>query len=153
MRVCSVTNPPFAERKATMCGRIRLHRPRLWLTLSKHAEMHFHAALGGPMLTMLGSKRRFFDGITRRETLQAGALSFLGGMTLPRLLAAEDRPSRRRPGRAKSVIMLYLLGGAPTQDMVDLKPSAASEIRGEFRPIATSARGIQICEHLPRMSR
>ncbi len=49
--------------------------------------------------------------------------------------------------------MLYLLGGAPTQDMVDLKPSAASEIRGEFRPIATSAPGIRICEHLPRMSR
>lgn len=31
------------------------------------------------MLTMLGSRRQFCDGITRRETLKVGALSVLGG--------------------------------------------------------------------------
>src|SRR5262249_8922319 len=35
-------------------------------------------------------------------------------------------------------------------DMFDLKPLAPAEIRGEFRPIATSVSGLQICEHLPR---
>ena len=34
--------------------------------------------------------------------------------------------------------------------MFDLKPNAPAEIRGEFKPIATSVPGIQICEHLPR---
>src|SRR5881409_3208005 len=108
------------------------------------------------MLTMLGSPRRCCDGLTRRETLKAGALSLLGGFfNLPSLLAFEhDRGFRTRPpGKAKSVILLYLLGGAATQDMVDLKPKAPVEIRGEFKPTATSVPGIQICEHLPRMAR
>ncbi|HEV2946189.1 MAG TPA: DUF1501 domain-containing protein, partial [Gemmataceae bacterium] len=103
------------------------------------------------MITMLGSPRRCCDGLTRRETLQAGALALLGGMNLPTLLRAEET-RRGHPGKAKSVILLYLLGGAATQDMVDLKPSAPAEIRGEFRPIATNVPGIQICEHLPRMA-
>jgi hypothetical protein len=51
------------------------------------------------------------------------------------------------------VILLYLLGGAATQDMVDLKPTAPAEVRGEFRPVATRVPGMQVCEHLPRMAR
>jgi hypothetical protein len=105
------------------------------------------------MLTVLGSPRRCCDGLTRRETLKAGALGILGGFGLPQLLAAEETRRVQRPGRAKSVIVLYLLGGAATQDMIDMKPNAAAEVRGEFRPIATNVPGIPICEHLPRMSR
>src|SRR5687767_2246439 len=45
---------------------------------------------GKPMLTMLGSPRRCCDGITRRETLKAGALGMLGGFALPQLLEAEE---------------------------------------------------------------
>src|SRR5205823_4044298 len=103
------------------------------------------------MLTLLGSPRRCCDGLTRRETLKAGAIAALGGFGLPQLLSAEET-SRRRPGRAKNVICLYLLGGAATQDMVDMKPSAPPGVRGEFRPIATRVPGIQVCEHLPRMA-
>jgi hypothetical protein len=106
------------------------------------------------MITMLGSKRRCCDGITRRETLQAGALGILGGFSLTDLLRAEERPRQAsRAGRAKSVIVLYLMGGAATQDMYDLKPLAPVEVRGEFRPMATSVPGIQVCEHLPRTAR
>jgi hypothetical protein len=36
--------------------------------------------------------------------------------------------------------------------MVDLKPNAPAEIRGEFKPISTNVSGVQICEHLPRMA-
>jgi hypothetical protein len=112
------------------------------------------AILGGLfMLTMLGTPRRCCDGLTRRESLQAGALAALGGFGLPQLLQAEENRAPHRSGRAKSVIMLYLLGGAATQDMIDLKPNAPAEVRGEFRPIATSVPGIQVCEHLPRTSR
>jgi hypothetical protein len=106
------------------------------------------------MLTMLGSRRRCCDGLTRRETLQVGALSLLGGFGLTDLLRAEQSQSvHLRPGKARSVILLYLLGGAPTQDMYDLKPGAPADIRGEFKPIATSAPGIQVCEALPRLAR
>lgn len=107
------------------------------------------------MITLLGSPRQCCDGVTRRETLRVGALSALGGFGLGDWLrAAESTP--RPPagaGKAKSVILLYLLGGAPHQDMFDLKPDAPAEVRGEFRPIATSASGVQICELLPRAAR
>src|SRR6202007_1723975 len=106
---------------------------------------------GYRMLTMLGSERRCCDGLTRRETLKAGALSLLGGgFTLPHLFAAEERARTCGGGPAKpqSVILPYLLGGAATQDMWDMKPSAPAEVRGEFKPIATNVPGLQVCEHL-----
>src|SRR5262245_39251197 len=101
------------------------------------------------MLTIRGTPRRFCDGITRRDALKAGSLGLLGGFFgLPALPEAQAFSGGR--GKAKSVIFLFLHGGAATQDMYDLKPDAPAEVRGEFLPIATSAAGIRICEHLPR---
>jgi len=107
------------------------------------------------MLRLLGSPHRTCDGLTRRETLAAGALTLLGGgFDLPALFAAEEQRAREaRPGQAKGVMLLYLLGGAATQDMFDLKPDAPVEVRGEFKPIDTSAPGVRICEHLPRLAK
>ncbi|HZY89595.1 MAG TPA: DUF1501 domain-containing protein [Gemmataceae bacterium] len=106
------------------------------------------------MLTLLGSPRRLCDGWTRREALRAGALSALGGLALPELFRAEAAArAGRRAGKARHVVCLYLLGGAATQDMFDLKPDAPPEVRGEFRPVATSVPGVRVCEHLPRLSR
>lgn len=104
------------------------------------------------MLTLLGSPRRCCDGITRRETLKAGALTALGGFGWSewhQLQAA----ALVREAPAKNVIVLFLLGGAATQDMVDLKPQAPSEVRSEFRPIPTNVPGIEVCEHLPLLAR
>ncbi len=103
------------------------------------------------MLTMLGSPRRCCDGVTRRETLKAGAIAALGGLSLPQLLAANEAGALGN-GKAKNVIMLFLLGGAATQDMFDLKPNGPLETRGEFKPIPTNVPGIEICEHLPQMA-
>lgn len=78
----------------------------------------------------------------------------LGGLFgLSRPLTATAAPSKRKPGKAKSVIVLYLLGGAPTQDMFDMKPAAPDGVGGEFKPIASSAPGIEVCELLPKSSR
>ena len=52
--------------------------------------------------------------------------------------------------RAKSTILFFLCGGSSHIDMWDLKPHAPSEYRGDFQPIATTAPGLQISEHLPR---
>jgi len=51
--------------------------------------------------------------------------------------------------RAKSTILFFLCGGSSHIDMWDLKPDAPAEIRGEFNPIATTAPGVEISEHLP----
>ena len=105
------------------------------------------------MITLLGSSRRCCDGITRREALQAGAVPLFGGLSgfSPQVPASTSSQTRR--AKAKSVIVLYLLGGAPTQDMFDLKPLAPSGIRGEFSPVDTNVPGVQICEHLPLTAR
>src|SRR5262245_58677456 len=101
------------------------------------------------MLTILGNRSRFCDGVSRRNFLKIGALG-LGGLTLPQLLRAESESGMRQPHKA--VIMIFLPGGPSHQDILDLKMDAPTEIRGEFKPIKTNVPGIQICEHLPRMA-
>jgi hypothetical protein len=54
--------------------------------------------------------------------------------------------------RRKACIVLWMTGGPSHLDTFDLKPDARVEVRGEFRPIATSAPGIQISEHFPRFA-
>ncbi|MGV3723348.1 MAG: DUF1501 domain-containing protein [Actinomycetota bacterium] len=115
------------------------------------------------MLRVLGSPRRLCDAATRRELITAGGIGLFGGMTLPNLVQAETltaEPGRQarqagwvKPGKAKSVILLYLMGGPPQQDTFDLKPDSPAEVRGEFKPIGTSASGIEICELLPRTAK
>jgi uncharacterized protein (DUF1501 family) len=105
------------------------------------------------MLTMLGTPRRTCDGLTRRETLTAGAVcSLAGGLDLSTALRAEASAGTARPRKAKNLVTIYLLGGAATQDMFDLKPNAPAEVRGEFKPAATTVPGLQISEQLPRLS-
>jgi hypothetical protein len=103
------------------------------------------------MLNILGQTRTgYCDGVTRRDFLKIGGLA-LGGLSLPGLLRAEGQAGIRRSHKA--VIMIFLAGGPPHQDMFDLKPEAADGIRGEFRPIPTSVPGLEICEHMPRLAR
>ena len=89
-------------------------------------------------------------GCSRREVLQAGAAGVLG-LTLPRLLRAADAPAGPVP-RADHCILLFLNGGPSHLDMWDMKPDAPAEIRGEFKPIATTVPGVQLCEQLPRLA-
>src|ERR1043166_7800139 len=103
------------------------------------------------MLTIYGnSTPRFCDGVSRRNFLRIGALG-LGGLALPQLLKAESLTGMRRSHKA--VLMIFLPGGPSHQDIFDLKMDAPAEIRGEFKPIATSVPGIQICEHLPLLAK
>src|SRR5262249_39416804 len=44
-------------------------------------------------------------------------------------------------------------GGQSQLETFDMKPNAPDNIRGEFRPIATTVPGITVCEHMPRLSR
>lgn len=100
------------------------------------------------MFDVLGKTHRFCDGINRRSMLKIGGLA-MGGLTLPQLLKAEAVAGR---SSHKAVIMVFLSGGPPHQDMVDLKMEAPVEIRGEFRPIASKVPGIDLCELLPLLA-
>jgi hypothetical protein len=81
--------------------------------------------------------------------LRAGA-GFLGGLTLADLLRAEAQAGRG--SSAKAVINIHLDGGPPQMDMIDLKPEAPVEIRGEFRGIDTRLPGFRICELMPKLA-
>ena len=103
------------------------------------------------MLTLSGkSHGKFCDGVSRRDFLRIGGLA-MGGLSLPELLKAE---AEARTGRSfKSVIMIYMCGAPPHQDMYDLKMDAPLEIRGPYKPIKTAVPGIHISEHAPRLAK
>ncbi len=96
-----------------------------------------------------GKQERFCDGLSRRNFLRIGGLA-LGGMSLPEIMARQASAGTAQS--KKAVIMIFLPGGPPHQDMYDLKTDAPVEVRGEFDPIDTNVPGIQICEHMPRLA-
>ena len=102
------------------------------------------------MLNILGAPRHVCGGCTRRHVLQAGGAGLLG-LTLPKVLAAESSAAPG-PARAKNVIFLFLFGGPSQLETFDLKPQAASTIRGPLRPIASRTPELRICELMPRLA-
>jgi uncharacterized protein (DUF1501 family) len=89
------------------------------------------------------------DGVSRRDFLRIGAVGSVG---LAGLLSAEARAGRAK-ARAKSVILVYLGGGLSHHDSFDPKPDAPAEVRGNYKPIATSVPGLRITEMLPHMAK
>lgn len=92
----------------------------------------------------------FCDGPSRRDFLHAGALSLLG-LNLPGFLHAREQGLTGDSD--VNCIMLFLLGGPSHIDTWDPKPMAPAEVRGPFRPIATSVPGMQFTEIFPRLAR
>jgi hypothetical protein len=83
--------------------------------------------------------------------LQAGAVGLLG-LGTNHLAGLRALAANAPAPKARAVIYIFLSGGLAQQDSFDLKPTAAAEFRGEFKPIATRTPGIQICEHLPLLA-
>ena len=96
-------------------------------------------------------KRRFCDGVTRRDMLRLGTAGmFAGGLSLPQILEAEEKQGGKND---VSLIVVFLQGGLSTIDSWDMKPDAPAEFRGEFKPISSRIPEIQLCEHLPQLTR
>jgi hypothetical protein len=80
------------------------------------------------------------------------------GLTLTNLLRRESAlkaaekvsPSR---GKAKSCIILFLMGGPPQHSTWDPKPEAPADVRGEIGPIPTNVPGISFGELMPQLAR
>jgi uncharacterized protein (DUF1501 family) len=92
------------------------------------------------------------DLLTRRRLLQRAVLGPVG-LSLPGLLRARAAAPARAPARIRACILIFYYGGPSHLDTVDPKPEAPAEVRGEFKPIATTVPGVRICEHLPRLAR
>ena len=85
--------------------------------------------------------------LSRRSWLLSSALAGVSASGLLPALAAEAGPS----GPKRSCLVLWMGGGPSQTDTFDMKPGHAHG--GPFQPIATSAPGIQICEHLPEIAK
>lgn len=85
--------------------------------------------------------------VSRRKIIFAGAAAGFSLTHLLRLEAAAGIGSS-----PKAIINIHLDGGPPQMDMIDPKPHAPVEIRGEFEPISTRVPGIQISEMLPLLA-
>ena len=98
------------------------------------------------------------QGLTRHDCLRLGGAAGLSLGMLPFLWAAKEQRAAEPPvetpgfGKAKSVVLIYASGGQSQLDLWDLKPNAPEEVRGVFKPIATSVPGTMLCEHLPRLA-
>jgi hypothetical protein len=110
-------------------------------------------------LEQLGSYiDRTCEGLTRRQLLKVGAVSFLG-LGLTEFLAlkagadAPQKPKSRGATRDVSVILLWMAGGPSHVDTFDPKPDAPETIRGPFEAIKTVVPGMLLSEHLPRLAK
>jgi hypothetical protein len=88
---------------------------------------------------------------TRRAFLVASSTG-IAGLQFGTPSGARAATAESAGGRAKSTILFFLCGGASHIDLWDLKPHAPLEYRGPFEPIATSAPGLMLCEHLPLLA-
>ncbi|MGL4462175.1 MAG: DUF1501 domain-containing protein [Planctomycetia bacterium] len=83
--------------------------------------------------------------LVRRRMVQASGLAAFGS-------TASGSTADAPPATADHCIVVFLNGGPSHLDMWDLKPEAPPEIRGPFKPIATSLPGVSFGEHLPKLA-
>jgi hypothetical protein len=90
-------------------------------------------------------------GIQRRSFIGLGAVAGLSAVA-GRLRAAGERGSGRI-ARARQVLVILEQGGLSHVDTWDPKPETAVDHRSPFRPIDTTAPGVQFTELLARTAR
>ena len=95
--------------------------------------------------------------LNRRDALQIGGTTALG-LSLGSLLARQGNADAAEGvaasfGKAKSVIILFLLGGPPQHETWDPKPDAPENIRGDLKPIASAQPGFQVGELMPKTAK
>lgn len=98
-------------------------------------------------------KSRFrCDGATRRDCLQLGLSTILGGGLANALRARDSGPDPALPIKAKSCILIWMDGGPTHYETFDPKPTAPAEFRGEFKAIRTAIPGAYFSEHMSRLA-
>src|SRR5262249_4663312 len=99
-------------------------------------------------------------GLSRRALLTIGGSSFLG-LTLGRLLELRAAttsdpatPEYGGPGfgKAKSVIMVYLQGGASHLDLWDPKENVPDNVKSAFATIKSKVPGMDLTENMPKFA-
>src|ERR1700676_1219823 len=90
------------------------------------------------------------SGLSRRDFLKLSAAG-VGGAAMSGWLSVLAARAAASGVKHKACILLWMDGGPSHKDTFDLKPGTKDA--GEFKPIATSAPGVQISEHLPKLAK
>ncbi len=95
------------------------------------------------------------SGVTRRDCLQLGLGTLLGGGLVTALRArglAAEAVNSPRGAKANSCILIWMDGGPTHFETFDPKPDAPEEYRGEFKAIPTKVPGVQFSEHMTKLA-
>ncbi len=112
------------------------------------------------MISLQSSGVSLCDGISRRELIRIGGLGVCG-LSLSQLLklqsvraveASRNAVIRPSTGKAKSCIVLFLMGGPPQHSTWDPKPDAPSQVRGQIGSIATAIPTVRFSELMPKLA-
>ncbi|MEY4567033.1 MAG: hypothetical protein RLY14_2003 [Planctomycetota bacterium] len=108
------------------------------------------------MLSFHGQRVHLCDRLDRRQWIRIGGLGSCG-LSLPQLWAGRARASTQPVdeslkssfGKAKSCIILFMLGGPPQHETWDPKPNAPAEVRGELGSIPSATPGLHVGSLMP----
>lgn len=99
----------------------------------------------------MSDSTRLFGQMTRRHWLGHLASTALGIPAIQFFSTLEANAQQVRKNN-RSLIVLWMSGGPSHMDIWDLKPESEKN-GGPFKPIDTSAPGVKISEHMPRVAK
>src|SRR5262249_12842049 len=95
----------------------------------------------------------YCDGLNRRSFLRLGVAG-MASLGLPQVLRAKTESAATTGSRKNTkVILIWLDGGPGHMDMYDMKPDAAAEYRGLWKPIKSKVPGFDITEMYPKQAK
>ena len=112
------------------------------------------------MISIRSTGVRLCDRVSRREVMRIGGIGACG-LSLPLLLNVRSSGAQEtaaqgtlRPsgGKARSCIVLFLMGGPPQHSTWDPKPEAPNEVRGQIGSIETAIPGVRFGELMPKLA-
>src|SRR4051812_18187277 len=89
---------------------------------------------------------------TRRDFFRAGGTG-LFGMTLADFFKARSDAAGKKGPKAKQMILLWMAGGPPHQDMFDMKPGTPPPFGSELKQGKTKVPGMEFCDLMPRLAK
>src|SRR5262245_3999383 len=93
------------------------------------------------------------NGVTRRDALQLGLGTLLGGGLVTAMRARAAEGASKPDAKAKACILIWQDGGPTHYEMFDPKPDAPKEYRGEFKAIPTAVPGVQFSEYMTKLAK
>jgi WD40 repeat protein len=90
--------------------------------------------------------------LARRDFLRVGGAG-LFGMSMVDMLRAGQTRADAPPAKAKQMILVWLNGGPPHQDMFDMKLETPPPFGSEYKPIKTNVPGVEFCELMPQLAK